>query len=72
MGNFFYFPQADAATKKITENNYIESEVVAKIAPDADAGAIAVKYNLEVSLLKALSRRESVYIEKRSGLSQKK
>ena len=52
-GMIFNLPLADAAIKKSIDNNYIESEVVAKIAPDADAGTIAVKYNLDISLLKS-------------------
>lgn len=42
---------ANAATNK----NYIEHEVVAKIAPEADASAIAGKYNLAAELLKTNS-----------------
>lgn len=49
MGAFLNSNTAKAAAEK----NYIEHEVVAKMAPDADASAIAAKYNLAIELLKS-------------------
>lgn len=72
---FFLWPNASrplAEAKNSPKNNYIESEVVAKIAPDADVSKIAIKYNLEITLLKT-SPDGSLYILKSaSGLSTTK
>lgn len=68
LGAFLNSNPAKAATEK----NYIEHEVVAKIAPEADAGAIAVKYNLEIELLKTSSDGNLYILKSANGLTTKK
>lgn len=71
-GEFFNLSSANAAAKKSAGSNYIEAEVVAKMAPDADAGSIAKKYNLDIELLKT-SAGGNLYILKSSlGITTKK
>ena len=65
LGAFLNLPAANAAT----QNNYIEHEVVAKIAPGADAGAIAAKYNLGISLLKSSSDGNLFVLKCRDALN---
>jgi len=72
VGVFHDLPSADAATKKSIEKNYIEHEVVAKISPDADAGAIAVKYNLAAELLKTSSDGNLYILKSANSLTTKK
>lgn len=67
-GAFLNLPAAKAATNK----NYIEHEVVAKMATDANADTIAAKYNLIVELLKT-SLDGNLYILKSTrGIKTKK
>ncbi|MCX6762689.1 MAG: S8 family serine peptidase [Candidatus Moranbacteria bacterium] len=71
-GEFFNLSSANAAAKKSVGNNYIEAEVVAKIAPEADASAIAKKYNLGIELLKTSSDGNLYILKSASGLTTKK
>jgi subtilisin family serine protease len=69
-GVFYNLPSADAAAKNNTDKNYIESEVVAKIAPDANVASFAGKYNLSAELLKT-SFDGNLYILKcRDGINR--
>ncbi|MCX6767085.1 MAG: S8 family serine peptidase [Candidatus Moranbacteria bacterium] len=72
MGNFFYSPQSNAAAKNNIEKNYIESEVVAKMAPEADADALAAKYSLTVELLKTSLDGNLYILKSKNNLSTKK
>jgi subtilisin family serine protease len=72
MENFFYSPQADAATKNNTEKNYIEHEAVVKMAPEVDADALAGKYNLTVELLKSSSDGNLYILKSTGGFTTKK
>jgi subtilisin family serine protease len=68
LGVFFNSHTANAATEK----NYIDHEVVAKISPDADADALALKYNLAVELLKTSTDGNLYVLKNNRGLSTKK
>jgi subtilisin family serine protease len=73
MGAFLNSPVVIASVAKQSRDfNYIDHEVVANIAPDANADAIAGKYNLTVELLKS-SPEGSLYILKSpNGFTTKK
>jgi hypothetical protein len=73
MGVFLNFPLVIASeAKQSRDSNYIESEVVAKMAPDANADAIATKYNLTVELLKSSSGGNLFIFKSKKNLSTKK
>jgi hypothetical protein len=64
LGAFLHSPVVIASeTKQFRGSSYIEHEVVAKVAPNADASTIAVKYNLSVELLRT-SADGNLYILK--------
>ena len=71
-GKFFNSTSADAAAKRTAEANYIESEVVAKISPDADVATIAQKYNLNMALLKSSPDGNLYILTSKNNLSTKK
>jgi len=68
LGAFLSSNTASAATPK----NYIEHEVVAKIAPDADTSVIAAKYNLDIELLKTSSDGNLYILKSANSLTTKK
>jgi thermitase len=68
MGVFLNSNTAKAATPK----NYIDHEVVVKMAPDVDADAIAGKYNLAIELLKSSPDGNLFILKSKKNLSTKK
>ena len=72
LGAFLNFPPANAENISLTKNNYIEHEVVAKIAADADANAIAMKYNLQIEFLKSSTDGNLYILKSPSGFTTKK
>ncbi|MFH0930040.1 MAG: hypothetical protein V1814_02195 [Candidatus Moraniibacteriota bacterium] len=70
-GKFFDLSSADAASKSSGNKNYVEHEVVAKIAPDADAASLAEKYGLSAELLKTSSGGNLYILKSGKRLSTK-
>ena len=68
LGDFNFASIAQA--KNSTSNNYIESEVVAKISPDANADALAAKYNLTIELLKTSSDGNLYILKSRDAINR--
>jgi len=72
MGGFFGSTKVNAMAKKSAEKNYIESEAVAKIAPEADIDGLAGKYNLTASLLKTKSDGNLYVLKSGKNISTEK
>ncbi len=62
----------DFAAAAAAKKNCVEGEVVAKISPDADVGALAEKYNLDATLLEPDPDGNLYVLKSRAGLSTKK
>ena len=68
LGDFGFASIAQA--KNSTSNNYIESEVVAKIAPETNTDALALKYNLAAELLKTSTDGNLYVLKSRDAINR--